>query len=215
MTADVARAVRAATSSTKTTYRLKTNGSDESWQISGGGAERMLPSGINSNYLVFRDFDFDLPETSTIDGLQFTVSRSGSADLYDNAVRLYASGHVFATDKSLNAAWLTEGSGAVYGSSSDVSWGTSLTPELVNKTEFGLALQITNNNASGTVGYVYDASCIASYSFGETNEGNAVIYTNPFNRTKRVVPTVRHKAGWVHLSGLLHDRLDDVDYYTT
>ena len=213
MTADVARAVRAATSSTKTAYRLKKTGSGESWQIAGGGASRMLPSGLTSDYLVIRDFGFDLPENSIIDGLQFTVSRSGSADLYDNTISLYASGHVFGVDKSLNAAWLTAGSGAVYGSSTDLDWGTPLTPDLLNKTEFGIAVQTVNNNASGTMAYVYDASCVASYSFGENNRGNAVVYTNPFGNTKRLTPTIRHKAGWVHLSGVLHDRFNDIDYY--
>lgn len=208
MPSDVAKAVRTQTNTSATSARTFTKLTDanQDWTLNGLNAEASIPSGVTTQYLVARDFGFSILDTAVIEGAQFTISRSGTADLYDSAVRLVASGAAEAgISKAKTGVWVTEGSGAVYGGTAD-DWKYSITPDLVNTRDFGVAIRVVNNNASGTTAYVYGVTCTLTYDFLETREGRVMVYSNKLGNTNTVNPTkAMRPASWIMHSGRLHD----------
>lgn len=214
---DVIRPVKLASNTgAKSAYNMGQSLTGDGWTLSIPyfRAESALPSGNSTKYLELTDFDFSsVPNNAVVDGLVFQISRSGSFDLYDSAVRLVMSGNIRSEDKSLAGVWLTTPSGASYGSATD-KWGENLTPPIIQQNNFGVALSISNYNASGTIGWVYECTATAYYSFPTNREGSALVYQNKFGNIQAFRP--RSKSNnWVTHSGRLTTRFDDITYYSS
>lgn len=103
-----------------------------------------LALGDETNYLVSNDFEFSIPSTATICGIEVRIERHASGllqNVHDNALRLMKGGAFVGTDKASAAAWPTSDSYATYGGSSD-TWGTTWTPSDVNDSTFGVGHSI-------------------------------------------------------------------------
>jgi len=210
---DVIRPVKLASNTgAKSAYNMGQSSTGDSWTLSIPyfRAESVLPSGNSTKYLELTDFDFSgVPDNATINGMQFVVSRSGLADLYDSAVRLVVSGNVRSNDQALGASWITP-SGAIYGSSTS-TLGESLTPSIIQRNNFGIAISAVNNNASGTIPYVTECTATTYYSFPTNREGSSVVYCNKFGNIQALRPPTKSND-WVTHSGRLADRFDDYTY---
>ena len=99
---------------------------------------------VNSNYIVLSDFGFNIPSTATICGIFVEIEASClglaiGASARDNSVRLLVSGAVAGTDHASGTNWLGSDVVSSYGNGSD-TWGATLTPAIVNSTNFGVAI---------------------------------------------------------------------------
>lgn len=100
-----------------------------------------LDDGPNFDQLVLTDFGFDIPSDAVISGITLSI-RHAATDLdavSDQTVELVHAG----TGESDNLAqadyWPTELTGAEYGGPNQL-WGEEWTPELVNASDFGVAI---------------------------------------------------------------------------
>lgn len=109
-----------------------------------------------SNYLRASNFGFSIPSNATINGIVVGINRTSGATGspgnggYDRAVRLVnASGSVVGDDKAIiNTVWPTTFTTQSYGGSSDM-WGTSLTANDINDSDFGVVLAAEFQSAEG------------------------------------------------------------------
>jgi len=99
-----------------------------------------------SNYLKVSNFGFSIPAGSTINGVVVGVevndSTYGSGDGFeqsDDIAKLVVGGSVVGDNKSLGTNFGYPDHYRSYGSSSDV-WGNSLTPDIINSSDFGFAV---------------------------------------------------------------------------
>lgn len=101
-------------------------------------------SGTSSQYLQGTNYGFSIPLTATIDGviLTFERGRSASGTVTDNEIKLVVGGVIGLTNKSAGAGWTTTDTVATFGSSSDL-WGATLTPTIVNASNFGAVIRVT------------------------------------------------------------------------
>ncbi|WP_276501837.1 T9SS type A sorting domain-containing protein [Terrimonas pollutisoli] len=98
----------------------------------------------NTQYLVFKDFNFSLPAGAAICGIE--VSREGSASgllvgssIRDNSVRIIKNNVIDGDDKASATNWTGSDATTTYGSVSD-DWGLSWTAADINSSDFGVAI---------------------------------------------------------------------------
>jgi len=113
-----------------------------------GSLSFIFPSDT-SRYLYLRNFNFNVPCNAIIESITVTVRRRNrsTVDLTDETVATFnpvtlALGSLNMADPSL---WETNGTweNVVY---TDMTWGETLTPELINDSRFGLVISAWNNN---------------------------------------------------------------------
>ena len=111
-------------------------------------AENLFNSGHGalSSYLMCFDFEFNIPTSSTIDGISVSVERyRGTGDIIkDYSIKLFSapSKNFIGNDKvgSPGLTWDTSPSVSTYGGPTDM-WGTSLTASDINEINFGVGIQ--------------------------------------------------------------------------
>ncbi|SFQ82322.1 hypothetical protein [Nitratireductor indicus] len=96
-------------------------------------------------------FGFSIPDGSTILGVEVRYRwwAEGTSDdgPRDNSVRLVVSGSLAGDDKATGTQLAYEtNQSRTYGGAADV-WGNSLTTAIVNASNFGVALQMRNDNS--------------------------------------------------------------------
>lgn len=112
-----------------------------------------------SSQLLINDFLFTIPETATITGYEITFIKADYAygnKIKDSMVKLAKKGIPIGSNRKKvgtwpYSVWHTSPS-SVYGSSTDL-WGTTLTPDAVNNSDFGVIFQC--ENTSSTVGGIW------------------------------------------------------------
>lgn len=112
----------------------------------------------SSEYLLVQKFDFSVPTSATILGIEVEVDKhsvNSGVQIEDAAIRLIDdNGTIQTTDKATATAWSTTDSNTYvsYGGGSDL-WSDTWTPAQVNSTNFGLALRAqTTCDPAGSCG---------------------------------------------------------------
>jgi hypothetical protein len=145
------------------------SGGSQLWSSTGnaystsGYASASLSTGQQTVYLVCKGFGFSIPTTSTILGIVFSYKGYGNVNsvAQDYKVSLInAAGTPIGTYKNNSGYLSTTPTTITYGSSSD-SWGTSLTPAIVNATGFGIGLSL--QSVTGSVGVYANSMSLTVY----------------------------------------------------
>jgi hypothetical protein len=119
-----------------------------------------IAKGGTSNRLSATNYGFSIPSNATIKGVQVAIRRlsSNSSSLQDNAVNLIVGGNVVGNNNGATSTnWPTTIGTANYGSTTDL-WGATLTPAIINDSNFGVSLVVDNvstNNSPRTASVDY------------------------------------------------------------
>lgn len=133
-------------------------------------------SSVQTNYLQTSNFNFSVPSTASICGIQVDVWRNAAgliigSSVVDKNVYIVKNGTVSGTNHASASAWTGANSMVTYGGNSDL-WGLTWTPTDINQSNFGVVMS-TNLNAglagvflTANIDYVrvtvyYDNSSIA------------------------------------------------------
>jgi hypothetical protein len=97
----------------------------------------------NTYYLKATGFNFNIPSYASICGITVQIEHRATgliltAAVKDNQVKIIKNGVITGTNKAINTNWGTSDVYATYGGSSDM-WGTTLMPNDVNASDFGIA----------------------------------------------------------------------------
>ena len=100
-----------------------------------------LPLSLNyTDYLVVKNFGFNLPEEAIITGINVDVQRNdGHSKGKDAAVRILKNNSIGILDKSLSLSWGATNDYFSYGGVSDL-WGETWSPGTINSPDFGFAI---------------------------------------------------------------------------
>lgn len=103
---------------------------------------------VYSYYLTASAFGFTIPSSATITGVEVKVIRSSIQNTaidyaIDNSAKLISGGVVSGNDNKNLSKYATSPETVTYGSSSDL-WGLSLTPAIINNSNFGFAVSAQN-----------------------------------------------------------------------
>jgi hypothetical protein len=93
-------------------------------------------------YLKATDFNFDIPEGATIDGVEIGIERYGDigGEYKDSEIKLIKSdGSISSTNKSESASWSSIEGYVYFGGSTD-KWGETLSASDINDEDFGVAI---------------------------------------------------------------------------
>ncbi len=104
-----------------------------------------LALGDNTHYLLSNDYEFNIPSTATICGIEVSIERSASGlmqNVHDNSLRLVKGGTIVGDDKASATTWPTTDEYATYGGSNDL-WGTTWTPAEINDSAFGMVHSVS------------------------------------------------------------------------
>ncbi len=177
-----------------------------------------MASGVFTDVLLAREFNFNVPNSANILGIRFTVEKSGQVGIEDNVVHLYENSVVKSGANDVNRAatgsWTIDGASIDYGGATD-NWGQALTPAIVNSPNFGVVIGAINNTVDAAqTAYVDNITGFVRYGF-PTNDAVAITTVQNNANYQRVVrnPTLPT----VNLSGLVtkyENRFDDPTYYT-
>ncbi|MFY0672678.1 MAG: T9SS type A sorting domain-containing protein [Bacteroidia bacterium] len=142
------------------------NGFYASVNLSSSGANR------RSEYLEATGFGFSIPVGATIDGIEVTVARKGSANssIRDRDVYLTKDGSsAVGTDYAVTGTnWLNTDDYATYGGSTDL-WGTTWSVSEVNSANFGLLFQCRNRASGSRTAYVDNIQIKVYYTAAASN----------------------------------------------
>ncbi len=103
-----------------------------------------------TTYIEGTQYGFNIPLNASISGIEVQVKRgaSHSGQIVDYEIRLVNDGVIVGATKAITTTWTTTFTVATYGGPIDL-WGTSWTPDDINKTNFGAVLAaIRTNNGS-------------------------------------------------------------------
>ena len=111
-----------------------------------------LNNGQVSDVLVATNFGFSIPASATIDGVTVEIEKNGTQTLFfgfpiryitDNTISLTTDGtNPTGDNKATATQWPTTDTYTSYGGAAD-GWNASLTPALVNSTNFGVYIDVT------------------------------------------------------------------------
>lgn len=139
------------------------------WDDSGGNFNTDLGSGENqTDYLMFKDYNFNIPPTATIKGVQVQIKGyqdKGTLDhyCYDTYVKLIKGNVIASTNKGNNVdSYLAVGTVNTYGGEFD-DWSESLTPAIVNDEGFGVAISFVGHGSIINIDDIYEAQIIVYY----------------------------------------------------
>jgi large repetitive protein len=101
-----------------------------------------------TNYLRSRNFSFNIPTGSTIDGIYVAIERHATDANYvhDNAVQLVYNSSRVGDNKASATKYGTSDAWAYYGGSTD-KWGRTWTVAEINSATFGVDLQCCHEHA--------------------------------------------------------------------
>lgn len=127
----------------------------------------MVASGnivIGTNYtntILFTGFNFNIPAHGIITGIEVVVTKRASINnflvgVYDNVVQLYYNNAKLGTNKASNSKWGTSRFSASYDGNME-DWGVTLTPNMVNSPDFGIAFQAMVTGIAGSHTVYLDA----------------------------------------------------------
>jgi hypothetical protein len=160
---------------------------------------------VNQLYLLGTGYNFGIPGTATILGVEagikrrgFNGSAGGGDDFKDNLVKLIitGSGGPTGTNKASAENWPELNTWKAYGGQGDL-WGTSLTPTIVNKNganEFGLTLipeRVTYD--AGDLAQV-DAFVMTIYYKEVSVPSNTVVCENKGDAPASPVVTIKNRV---------------------
>lgn len=116
------------------------------------------PGSGDSNWLVGSNFGFAIPSTATITGIVVTIEKYAATNgALDSQVKLFDNTSTpVGSNKAEGGIWASTPTVSTYGSSSDV-WGASLTPTIVNNSNFGVGIAaglFSNGTGNGHVDYI-------------------------------------------------------------
>jgi len=145
-------------------------------------------NGTNSdNYLMLTDYDFSIPTTARIDGVVVDLTMGSTVSARTLTVQLVVTGSPAGDALTSSATAANCGAcGVVTLGASDDQWGNSLTPALVNRTDFGI--RIVSSTNAGT-SYV-DGAKITVY------------YTTQSITVRKVLSGTAPGADWQFTGGL-------------
>jgi len=110
----------------------------------------------DSDYLRAVDFNLDIPNGATIDGIIVEFDRYTSViDVYDSVVRLRVTAGQKGDNKAVTSDWTTSDDDIydAYGNSTD-KWGTTWSAAELNSADFGIDLSIYCNVGGTNYAYV-------------------------------------------------------------
>ncbi len=112
------------------------------------------------------NFAFVIPTEATVTGVKVTVERKAAGTIKDAIVKLLdGSGALQGNDKADTAtAWPTSDTAKDYGGDSD-TWGATVTPAVINDTDFGVAIAV-KADAVDSAAYIDYVSMTVYYSTG-------------------------------------------------
>ena len=124
-------------------------------------------SPIVSNYLEGTNYGFSIPSSATITGIEVSINRTSNREVYDQVVSLILNGNIVGDNKAaLSIPWPTTMENATYGTSSDM-WllsASTLTPAMVNASNFGVAMVAQKPNGTTRIASVDYILVTVSYS---------------------------------------------------
>jgi hypothetical protein len=114
-------------------------------------AQATLSSGDTSKYLRVKDFQFAVPVTAVITGIQARVEKRMDAggNIQDASVKLSVNDVISGNDRKMSGVWSTTDLAVEYGGRVDM-WGLSLSPADVNSSNFGVLVSATRTSGTGT-----------------------------------------------------------------
>lgn len=131
-----------------------------------GGAELVLVASAYHDYLLFDDFQLEVPANAQIVGITATLRRTADGEnvAVDRSVRLIKGGDIGAGERVRAEPWnVLAFTNVDYGGPSDL-WDTTWTPADVNAADFGLALSLDYRLEGGNArAYVDIAFVTVSY----------------------------------------------------
>lgn len=112
-----------------------------------------VTSSTLSQYLVLTNFNFNIPTTSLVSGIEIRIKKKGEdvkdAEIYLRRGSLSKRGRI-GTNKAKDGAWNKDKfKDAKYGGKS-VKWGAKLTPAMVNANTFGLLVKVKGAKTTST-----------------------------------------------------------------
>lgn len=133
----------------------------------------------NTYYLKISGFNFGLPTDAVIKGVMVGIKRKATGTVIDSRVSLVVNGIVGTTNKSTTTSWTTTSQYAYYGAS-DTTWGETLTPAIVNASNFGVVISAQLSASTAyidiiTVAIIYSSATTAQPS---SNQGIGKITAN-------------------------------------
>lgn len=143
------------------------------------------------DWLRASNFGFSIPTNVEVNGVRVYINRKGSlvGTIEDSSVRLVnADGNNEGNDKA-SGFWPVDADTATYGGTFD-TWGISLTPEIINSTNFGIRLSALNYDPIASAATVYWVKITIFYTLitdyktagacaSVTRSGSGVGWTNP------------------------------------
>ncbi|MDE2079223.1 MAG: right-handed parallel beta-helix repeat-containing protein [Patescibacteria group bacterium] len=149
------------------------NSGTYSWSFTGTAGTVVLPASDTTKYAKLTGFDFSsIPSDATIDGVAVSVTRhAGSLGaVHDNSLVLVGPAGTSTSEADTSTMWPDTATAATYGGASD-TWGLSLTPADVQDTSFGVAVDVTNPDASSHHVYVDSVSVTVYYTRNSATVG--------------------------------------------
>jgi len=125
---------------------------------------------------LFAKFNFSIPTTATILGLEVKVVRKAIGNIADAGVYLGFADNTsenLSAPKSNSGDWSTTDQTSTYGSSSDL-WSESWTPAIINDADFGVALRARQSVSPGfNLAYIDAIKLSVTYQniYSETGSG--------------------------------------------
>lgn len=99
--------------------------------------------GDKTHYLHCTNFNFNIPSTASICGIEVRIERGAGgllANVRDNSIRIIKGGTITGTEHAVTgSSWPASDGTGTYGSSSD-NWGLTWTPADINSSDFGIAI---------------------------------------------------------------------------
>lgn len=116
----------------------------------------LTSSSTTSQYLYAQDFGFEINGMAIIEGIIVSIERKASlaSAIKDSQIYLLKAGTYHGNNKSVGAYWSTTEGSDTFGSPTDL-WGSSLLPEDVRSSSFGVMIQAQYENAYLTPATAY------------------------------------------------------------
>src|SRR6185312_794442 len=104
----------------------------------------LLP-GKTSDTIEIDNFKFNVPTDAIITGVTVTIKKGATSNgITDNSVKLLVNNKVQGIEHARKEEWSKEPQVITYGGENDL-WGTSITSEIANSYDFGVALSVSNS----------------------------------------------------------------------
>ncbi len=133
-----------------------------------GSANVNLTGGQETHWLVGSDFGLDVPDNTTIAGIEVSIYRRGYSlgNIADNAVRLVKDGSIMSYDQAAEEDWGTTSLPATYGGEADL-WDGEWTAADLRDPSFGVALSARYTTTAGNSWALVDAISVRVYYTAE------------------------------------------------